>query len=337
MKEEIIKLLKLEGKLSDETIEEINTIDISDFSNLVKEIGKEKTNYIKAEEISKELNTEYIGKELYVFKEVSSTNTVAKFLSNNNVENGSVVISEKQTDARGRSGKSWESPLGGIWLSIVLTPDVDYSKIPLITLATGVAVAKTLEEIGIENPEIKWPNDIMVNGKKVCGILTEAITNFNTIEHVIIGVGIDANLSIEDFPEELQNTTTTLEREIGRVNENFLIKVFLQELEKIIELFNGKCYEDILKEWRKRSYTIGKIVEVKKPFSRSYDAYAAGISKEGELIVEKHDGTLEKVISGECLIKKMNWMLYGSITFHHNYEKTIFLHSSSFGMTFTNL
>ena len=106
MKEEIIKLLKLEGKLSDETIEEINTIDISDFSNLVKEKGKEKTNYIKAEEISKELNTEYIGKELYVFKEVSSTNTVAKFLSNNNVENGSVVISEKQTDARGRSGKS---------------------------------------------------------------------------------------------------------------------------------------------------------------------------------------------------------------------------------------
>ena len=130
--------------------------------------------------------------------------------------------------------------------------------------------------------------------------------NFNTIEHVIIGVGIDANLSIEDFPEELQNTTTTLEREIGRVNENLLIKLFFEELEKIIELFNGKCYEDILKEWRKRSYTIGKIVEVKKPFSRSYDAYAAGISKEGELIVEKHDGTLEKVISGECLIKKMN-------------------------------
>ena len=117
-------------------------------------------------------------------------------------------------------------------------------------------------------------------------------------------------MSIEDFPEELQNTTTTLEREIGRVNENFLIKVFLQEFEKIIELFNGKFYEDIMKQWIKRSYTIGKMVEVKKPFSRSYDAYAAGISKEGELIVEKHDGTLEKVISGECIIKKMNRLLY---------------------------
>ncbi|MBR3156632.1 MAG: biotin--[Methanobrevibacter sp.] len=286
MKNEILNLLKREGMISDE----IDDANINDFADLIEGIGRTEKEYIKSSEISKGLKTKYVGKNLYVFNEVGSTNTIAKFLSKNGIGNGSVVIAEKQTAGRGRSGKSWESPLGGIWLSIILTPDVDYSKIPLITLATGVAVAKTLEEIGIENPEIKWPNDIMVNGKKVCGILTEAITNFNTIEHVIIGVGIDANLSIEDFPEELQNTTTTLEREIGRVNENLLIKLFLEELEKIIELFNSKCYEDILKEWRKRSYTIGKMVEVKKPFSRSYDAYAAGISKEGELIVEKHDG-----------------------------------------------
>ena len=214
MKNEILNLLKREGMISDE----INDANINDFADLIEGIGRTEKEYIKSSEISKGLKTKYVGKNLYVFNEVGSTNTIAKFLSKNGIENGSIVIAEKQTAGRGRSGKSWESPLGGIWLSIVLTPDVDYSKIPLITLATGVAVAKTLEEIGIENPEIKWPNDIMVNGKKVCGILTEAITNFNTIEHVIIGVGIDANLSIEDFPEELQNTTTTLEREIGRVN-----------------------------------------------------------------------------------------------------------------------
>ncbi|WP_296859351.1 biotin--[acetyl-CoA-carboxylase] ligase [uncultured Methanobrevibacter sp.] len=304
MKEEIIKLLKLEGKLSDETIEEINTIDISDFSNLVKEIGKEKTNYIKAEEISKELNTEYIGKELYVFKEVSSTNTVAKFLSNNNVENGSVVISEKQTDARGRSGKSWESPLGGVWLSIILNQDVDHSRLPLITLSTGVAVAKALERIGIKNPEIKWPNDIMINDKKVCGILTEAIAKFNTIENVIIGVGIDASFDMNEIPEDLQDGTTTLEKELGRKeNENTLITIFLEEFEKIINLFNEQEFEKILKEWRKRSYTIGKIVEVRAPFNKYYDGYVVGIGKEGALIVEKIDGSLEKVISGECIIK----------------------------------
>ena len=304
METEIINLLKKENKLSDNTIEEIQNINIDEFSNIVKEIGKQETDHINAEEISKDLNTEYIGKNLYVFKEVNSTNTLARFLSMNDAEMGTVIISEKQTKAKGRSGKSWESPLGGVWLSIIINPSVDYSKIPLITLATGVAVAKTLEKIGVENPEIKWPNDIMINGKKVCGILTEAVTKLNTIENVIIGVGIDANLNVSDFPEELQEGTTTLKEELHKEgNENKLIQLFLEEFEKINELFNEKEYEVILKEWRKRSYSIGKIVEVREPFNTYYDAYVLGISKDGALIVEKIDGTLEKVISGECIIK----------------------------------
>ena len=304
MREEIIKLLKKEGKLSNESIEEIQQIDIHDFANLVEEIGKEDTEYIKASEISKDMDTEYIGKNLYVYNEVKSTNTVAKFLAMNGAENGTVVISEKQTDARGRSGKSWESPLGGIWLSIILQPNVHYSKLPLITLATGVAVAKAIERTGITSSEIKWPNDIMLHGKKVCGILTEAVTKFNTIENVIIGVGIDANIDISDFPEELQDGTTTLADELGRKeDENTLIRIFLEEFEKISELFNNEGFEEILKEWRKRSYSIGKIVEVKEPFNKNYDAYVLGISREGALVVEKIDGTLEKVISGECIIK----------------------------------
>ena len=300
MKDEILNLLKKEAKISDE----IDDADINDFADLIEEIGKNKTNHIKSSEISKDLNTRYIGKNLYIYNEVSSTNTIAQFLSQNGIGNGSVVVAEKQTAGRGRSGKSWESPLGGVWLSVILTPDVDYSKIPLITLATGVAVAKALERIGVENPEIKWPNDIMINGKKVCGILTEGVTNFNSIKNVIIGVGIDANLSIEDFPKELQAKTTSLEIELERkINENLLIKIFLEELEQTIELFNSEAYEEILREWRKRSYTIGKIVEVKKPHKKPYDGYAIGISKEGALIVEKSDGSLEKVISGECIIK----------------------------------
>ena len=304
MRNEIIKLLKKEGKISDKTLEELEEANIQEFSNLVKELGSEQTEHIKASEISKDLNTKYIGQNLYVYSEVSSTNTVARFLSESGVENGSVVISESQTSARGRSGKSWASPLGGVWLSIILNPDVDHSKLPLITLATGVAVAKTLERIGIENAEIKWPNDIMINDKKVCRILTEAVAKFNTIENVIIGVGIDANLEIEDFPEELQEGTTTLEKELGRKgNENLLIKMFLEEFEKISEMFIHEKYEEILKEWRKRSYTIGKIVEVRKPFNKYYDGYVIGISREGALVVEKIDGSLEKVISGECIIK----------------------------------
>lgn len=304
MQDEIVKLLKKENKISDETINEIKNFDVNDFSNVVKELGKEDTEYIKRSEIAEGLDTSYIGKELYIYKEVSSTNTVAKFLSRHGVENGTVIISEKQTKAKGRSGKSWESPLGGVWLSIILNPNVDHSRLPLITLSTGVAVAKTLERIGVDNPEIKWPNDIMINGKKVCGILTEAVAKFNTIENVIVGVGIDANLEVDDFPKELQNGTTTLKKELGREgNENLLIKIFLEEFEKIAKIFYEKDYELILKEWRKRSYTIGKIVEVREPFNTYYDAYVVGIGKEGALIVEKIDGSLEKVISGECIIK----------------------------------
>ena len=250
MRNEIINLLKKENKISEKTVSELKDMDLSDFATVVKELGKEETENIKASEITKDLNTKFIGKNLYVYNEVLSTNTIAKFLSMNDVENGTVIISEKQTQAKGRSGKQWESPLGGVWMSIILNPNVDHSKLPLITLATGVAVAKTLESIGVENPEIKWPNDIMINGKKVCGILTEAVTKLNTIENVIIGVGIDANLNVSDFPEELQEGTTTLKEELKREgNENLLIKIFLEEFEKISELFNHKGYEDIFQIW----------------------------------------------------------------------------------------
>ena len=174
----------------------------------------------------------------------------------------------------------------------------------MITLATGVVVIKTLERIGITNAEIKWPNDVMINGKKICGILTEAITKFNVIDNVIIGVGIAANFDVDELPEDLQEGTTTLGHELGhKVDENEVIKIFLEEFEKIGILFNSGEFETILKEWRKYSYSIGKLVEVREPFSQSYDAYVLGISREGALVVEKIDGTLEKVISGECRLK----------------------------------
>lgn len=305
MQNEIINILKKEEKFSDKTIEEIREVELNDFSDIIKEVGKQETEYLNRNEILDGLNTKTIGKELYLFKEVMSTNTVAKFLSENDVSNGTVIISEKQSGAKGRLGKSWESPLGGIWLSLVVKPNVDHSKIPMITLATGVAVVKTLERIGIENAEIKWPNDVMINDKKVCGILTEAITKFNSIESVIIGVGIDANFDVNVLSKELQEGTTTLDIELGhRVNENEIIRFFLEEFERIGILFEEGGFERILKEWRKYSYSIGKIVEVREPFSKSYDGYVLGISREGALVVEKIDGTLEKVISGECIIKK---------------------------------
>ena len=304
MRDEISKLLEKEGILSKESLKELSQLDIHKFFDNVKELGEEKTEHIQKEKITKDLNTSFIGKEIYIFKEVMSTNTVAKFFAENKVSDGTVIISEKQTNAKGRSGKPWDSPLGGVWLSIILNPRIDYSKLPMITLATGVAVAKTLERLGIEDVEIKWPNDVLINGEKVSGILTEAIAKFNTIESIIVGVGLDVNLDLSDFSDDLQGKITSLKVITGKqFDENDIIRTFLEEFEKICKLFIDGEYENVLNQWRKRSYTIGKIVEVRKPYNKTYDGYVTGINKEGALIVEKIDGTLEKVVSGECIIK----------------------------------
>lgn len=304
MRTEIINLLKKEDKLSDATLQEISKLELNDFFETIEKLGNEKTKYISKDKILENLNTEYIGEKIYVFKEVMSTNTIAKFFAENQSNNGIVIISEKQTNAKGRSGKPWVSPIGGVWLSIVLNPNVDQTKLPLITLATGVAVDNTFKRLGIENAEIKWPNDLLINDKKVCGILIESIAKFNAVESVIVGVGINVNIDMDQLPEDLREGSTSLKNETGKeFDENLVIKIFLEEFEKIFGMFINEEYETILKLWRKNAYTIGKIVEVKKPFSKPFDAYVVGINKDGVLVVEKMDGTLEKVISGECIIK----------------------------------
>lgn len=304
MQREIVNLLIEEGRLSDESGEELININISEFINVVKELGLEETEHIKGEKILDNLNTKQIGKELYIFKEVMSTNTIAKFFAENGIGNGAVIISEKQSKGKGRSGKSWESPLGGVWLSIILNPYIESAKTPIITLATGVAVAKTLERLNIPDVEIKWPNDILIHGNKVSGILTEAIAKFNAIESVIIGVGINVNMSIDKLPKSLQENATTLKIEANKeLDENLVIKIFLEEFEKIFILFKNEEFEKILNKWRKRAYIIGKYIEVREPFRETYEGYVVGINKEGAIIVQKGDDTFEKVIFGECIVK----------------------------------
>ena len=300
MKTEISEILKKEGINPDEISDNVN-----DFYNTVKEIGlNEKTKTIKREEISKDLNTEFIGHDLYIYNKVKSTNTLGRFFAHNKCENGAVIISETQSKAKGRQGKSWDSPEGGIALSIVLNPILEVSKAPLITLATGVAVAKTLEKLGLEKVKIKWPNDILIDSKKVSGILTESIAKFNSIEHIIVGVGINVNLKSEDLPETITYAPTSLNMELGEeVNVNKVIKVFLEEFEYICNYFKTKDYDKILNSWRKRSFTIGKEVKVHLPFGGDYEGYVVGMNKEGALVVEKSDGTYKKVIAGEVLIK----------------------------------
>lgn len=304
MRKEMLKVLLNQNMISEEKANELENIDEDMILNSIKELGLKETDYVKTKIIKEKLNTTYIGNEIYCFNEVLSTNSIAKFLASTGTDEGAVVIAETQTNARGRSGKKWESPKGGVWLSLVLKPNVSPAKASLITLATGVAVAKTLRNIGAD-ATIKWPNDVLIDGKKISGILTEANATFNSVDYVVVGVGIDTNLKIEEFPKELQKGATSLNNEVNeKVPENEIIARLLKEFEEVYDLFKEENFEVILKQWRELSDTIGKYVEIKQPLGRIYTGYAIGINQEGSLIIEEGDGNLEKIISGECRTKE---------------------------------
>ena len=295
----MIKLLLSHNVISEEEAERLDLINDESIEQSIKELGFGKTEHITKEKICKTLKTEELANEILCFRKVFSTNSIAKFLANHSAEDGTVLISEIQTKARGRSGKKWESPEGGIWMSIILRPQVPPARIGLITLATGVAIAKTIRSYGLD-ARIKWPNDVLIHGDKISGVLTEINATFNEIDWVVVGIGIDSNMKLEDFPEDVRVGTTTLTEELPtEIDENELIAIFLNEFEKVYKLYKDGEIESILKDWRELSDTIGKYVNITQTGGKITQGYVVGINNEGSLILERQDGTLEKIISGE--------------------------------------
>lgn len=252
-------------------------------------------------EVKKELKTEFIGHNIHYYKEVDSTNNVAKQLAEEGAEEGTIVIAEIQNRGKGRRGKTWISPPGGVWMSIILRPDIPPFNAPQLTLVTGVAVAETLTKECNLDVGIKWPNDILIGNKKVCGILTEVNASINKVNYVAVGIGIDMNVDVSLFPIDLQKGATSLKNELNtEINGALLVQKFLLEFEDLYNQFNAGKFPEILKEWRSLSKTIGKNVEVRTR-SKTIHGEAVGINKEGILILELEDGSLKKIISGECL------------------------------------
>ena len=252
-------------------------------------------------EVKKGLKTKFMGKDIHYFKEVDSTNDVAKYLAENGAEEGTVVVAEIQNRGKGRRGKTWISPPGGVWMSIILRPDIPPSKAPQLTLVTGVAVAETLKKELKLDVGIKWPNDILIGNKKVCGILTEVNASINKVNYVVVGIGIDMNVDVPLFPPDLQKGATSLKNELDtEINGAILVQKFLLNLEKLYKQFTDDKFPDILNEWRFLSKTIGSKVEVRTR-GKTIRGDAVGINKDGILILELDDGSLRKIISGECL------------------------------------
>ena len=295
----MIKLLLSHEVISDEDAEKLDSLNDETIEEYIKELGFGKTEHITKEKISEKLETQYMGDEILCFRKVFSTNSIAKFLANHNAKEGIVLVSEIQTKARGRSGKKWEAPDGGVWMSLLLRPKVPTNRIGLITLATGVAIAKTIRSFGLD-AKIKWPNDVLIHGDKMSGVLTEVNATFNEIDWIVVGIGIDSHIKLEDFSEDVRTGTTTLTEELpDNFDENEIIAIFLNEFEKVYDLYKEGEIEAILKDWRDLSDTIGKYVNITQTGGKITQGYVVGINNEGSLIIERQDGTLEKIISGE--------------------------------------
>lgn len=254
-------------------------------------------------ELEQGLKTKTMGQSIYFYEETDTTNNRARELALEGAPEGTLVVAEKQTAGRGRRGKVWESPLGtGIWMSLVLRPQIMPAEASVLTLLCGLATAEAIEaETGL-SAGIKWPNDILINGKKAVGILTEMDCEMSEVHFVIPGIGINVNTA--SFPPEIAEIATSLYLECGKtVSRRRLVHKVLERLEEHYETFlRTGSFAAMLENYRKHCITLGKEVHVlgREPFF----AEALDITPEGELLVRRADNGKEEVVfSGEVSIR----------------------------------
>jgi BirA family biotin operon repressor/biotin-[acetyl-CoA-carboxylase] ligase len=229
---------------------------------------------------------------------------MAKELAIRGAKEGTVIVAQIQTRGRGRLGRSWISPSGGLWFSIIMRPSVSPRDASKLTLMMSVAVAKTINKLFNSEAEIKWPNDVLIRGKKVCGILTETSTRGNSLNFAVVGVGINANLSLQDLPSNLRSFSTTLKEELKKEidNEAFL-RSLMEETERYYNMFTQSKFNDILAEWKNLAKFLGSYVKVTS-LSERIEGWATDIDENGALIIKLRDQTTRKIISGDVTIRK---------------------------------
>ena len=265
------------------------------------------SNRISADLIAPLLTTKEIGRNMQVFSEIGSTNTAAKKLASERVANGTVIIADKQTEGRGRMGRSFESPSGtGIYMSLVLYPEFGLECAPLITSAAACAVAEAIDEVCGCDVSIKWVNDLYLNGRKICGILTEASLGLEmkSLDHAVIGIGVNVRSVRNVFGEELGNIATSIEDETGvKADRNVLCGAMLNKLEHYLGMVESR---EFLNEYRRRELLTGNTITANVG-GNTLTGMAMGIDDNANLIIKLPDGKLKKLGSGEaslCRVKQ---------------------------------
>ena len=255
-------------------------------------------------EVTSELKTKLIGQKVYYFDSIDSTQNQALKIANEPENNGAVIIAATQTGGKGRTGRKWISPKGGIWFSIILHPKFDISITTLFPIASSLALSKAIENTFEITPELKWPNDLTIKSKKIAGILVDAAFESNKIESLVLGVGINFNVDIKAIKKTLKDTpnfygVASLSEQNKKVKPIQLVQNFFVELEKIYELLNKKQTKKIILEWTKRSSTLGKNVEINTTDGK-IKGKATKIDEDGALIISNKSKTY-KVIAGDVI------------------------------------
>ncbi|MDP8230956.1 MAG: biotin--[acetyl-CoA-carboxylase] ligase [Candidatus Gorgyraea atricola] len=247
-------------------------------------------------ELRRDLKTEIIGKKIYSYKEISSTNDAVHELAISGEKEGAVVVAEYQTKGRGRLGRKWVSPRGkGAYFSIILRPDILPREVSLITLISALSVAKSARETAGLSAYIKWPNDILINGLKVCGILTELNGETDKINFVIAGIGININTKKELLPE---GSTSLAEERHCQVSRLEFVKTVLVNLDRYYKIFNKGKIGDILSEYKKLSAVLDRRVQINY-HNRLISGQAIDVDRDGALILRLDSGFNERVLAGD--------------------------------------
>lgn len=261
-------------------------------------------------EVASQLHTKWLGREVRYFEEIDSTNMAAKRIaeeSGGTDWHGCVVVAEKQTAGRGRRGRGWSSPPGtGLFFSILLKPPISPGNASMLTLVKGMATVRGISEVTGLKPQIKWPNDVVLNGRKVVGILTEMSAQIDYVNHIVVGTGI--NVSQTEFPEEIAQTATSLKLELERGEKKVslsraqILGAVLQYFEQYYEVYlETEDLSALMEEYDSMLVNRGKMVRVLDPLGE-YKGTALGINDRGELLVEREDGIC-KVSSGEVSVR----------------------------------
>ena len=325
--QEIIRLLKKKSRsyLSGQTLSKsfgLSRTAIWKHINAIKEMGY----FIEASpakgyrlniqklpfnviEISSNLKTSFVGRELSFHKELNSTNDTARELASKGAKEGFAVVADSQTKGKGRLGRRWESPASvNIYTSIILRPDMPPAHAPQLTLVAAVAVAVTVSNF-LNNgsdckpePAVKWPNDILINSKKVAGILTEMNSETDRINFVIIGIGVNINMTRKMFPEELRPMATSLKEEIGKeISRIDFIQTLYLNLETWYKRYLKHGFEPICKAWTGYFNMAGKVVKVRQ-MDKAIEGVAMGIDDNGALLLREKNGNITRIISGDVEI-----------------------------------